>query len=107
MLLKAEKILLRCTAMGPCRRTLVRVAYLKNMPTTTSITFPDDLLRDIDRVDKNRSAFLERAARRYLAELSSAEGSVRDVADKDIYERRAEQLNAEAAEVLELQSLPE
>lgn len=76
------------------------------MPTT-SITFPDDLLRDIDRVDKDRSAFLERAARRYLAELASAQRSRRDAADKDIYERRAEQLNAEAAEVLEFQSLPE
>jgi metal-responsive CopG/Arc/MetJ family transcriptional regulator len=77
------------------------------MPTTTSITFPDDLLRDIDRVHQDRSAFLERAARRYLAELASAQRSGRDAADKDIYEHHAEQLNAEAAEVLEFQSLPE
>lgn len=77
------------------------------MLTTTSITFPDDLLRDIDRVDNDRSAFLERAARRYLAELSSTQCSGRDAADKDIYEHRAEQLNAEAADVLEFQSLPE
>jgi metal-responsive CopG/Arc/MetJ family transcriptional regulator len=83
------------------------VAYLESMLTTTSITFPDDLLRDIDRVDKDRSAFLERAARRYLAELASAERSARDTADKDLYERHAEQLNAEAGDVLEFQSLPE
>ena len=68
---------------------------------------PDDLLRDIDCVDKDRSAFLERAARRYLAELASTGDNSRDAADQDIYARHAERLNAEAADVLEFQSLPE
>jgi len=77
------------------------------MLTTTSITIPDELLREIERVDKDRSAFLERAARRYLAELASAERGERDAADQDIYRRYAERLNAEAADVLEFQSLPE
>lgn len=76
------------------------------MPTTF-ISLPDDLMRAIDRADKDRSAFLERAARRYLAELASDESRERDAADKDLYERHAEQLNAEAADVLGFQSLPE
>ncbi len=83
------------------------MAYPESMPTTTSITFPDDLLQDIDRVDKDRSAFLERAARRYLAELGSEQRRRRDATDKDIYEHHAVQLNSEAAEVLGFQSLPE
>lgn len=77
------------------------------MLTTTSITIPEDLLRDIDRAAKGRSAFLERAARRYLAELACTGSSGRDAADQDIYRQHAQRLNAEAADVLEFQSLPE
>jgi len=83
------------------------LAYVESMLTTTSITFPEDLLRDIDRLDKDRSAFLERAARRYLAELASGDRDGREAADKDVYERDAERLNAEAADVLEFQILAE
>lgn len=71
---------------------------------TTTISLPDDLIRDIDRADRDRSAFLERAARRYLADLASAERCGRDAADKVLYERHADRLNAEAADVLVFQS---
>lgn len=84
-----------------------KTRYVQSMLTTTSISLPDDLIRDIDRADKDRSAFLERAARRYLADLASAERSGRDARDKALYQQHADRLNAEAADVLEFQSLPE
>jgi len=37
----------------------------------TSITLPKELLSRLDRVDKNRSALLERAALAYLAGLNN------------------------------------
>ena len=83
------------------------MAYLESTSITTSVTFPDDLLRDIDRLAKDRSAFLVRAARRYLAELARSERSASDAADTDVYDRHAKQLNLEAADVLEFQSLPD
>ena len=69
----------------------------------TSITLPKDLLARLDRVDKNRSALLERAAVTYLAHL---ERQVRDQKDIGIINRHAGRLNREAAEVLEYQKLP-
>ena len=73
------------------------------MRVKTSVTLPDDLLRRIDREDSNRSAFIERAARVYLARL---ERSRRDAEDAEIINRRAGQLNREAADVLKHQKLP-
>jgi hypothetical protein len=35
----------------------------------TSITLPDDLLEEIDRAGSNRSSFLEKVARQYLAQI--------------------------------------
>jgi len=69
----------------------------------TSVTLPEDLLRDIDRHDPNRSAFLEKASRAYLVRLERAK---RDAADLAILDREAERLNAEAADVLDYQDLP-
>jgi len=69
----------------------------------TSITLPPDLLHQIDRVDKNRSAFLERASRAYLAGLAKTE---RETRDAEILNSRAERLNEEALDVLEYQGLP-
>jgi metal-responsive CopG/Arc/MetJ family transcriptional regulator len=69
----------------------------------TSITLPKDLLVRLDRVDKNRSALLERAALKYLAQL---ERQMRDRKDIDIIDRHAERLNREALDTLEYQQLP-
>ena len=72
------------------------------MRVKTSITLPRDLIGRLDRVDKNRSALLERAARVYLAQL---EGQVRDRKDLEIINRNAERLNREAMDTLEYQRL--
>jgi metal-responsive CopG/Arc/MetJ family transcriptional regulator len=69
----------------------------------TSITLPADLLDQVDRVDSNRSAFLERTALVYLARLEPADRDRRDIA---IINRHARRLNGEARETLEYQILP-
>ncbi|MGA2595258.1 MAG: ribbon-helix-helix protein, CopG family [Bryobacteraceae bacterium] len=73
------------------------------MRVKTSITLPQDLLARIDRLDSNRSAFVERAARAYLARLERARREARDI---QIINRNAERLNAEAMDVLEYQRVP-
>ena len=73
-----------------------------NMRVKTSITLPRDLLGRLDRVDKNRSALLERAAEAYLKALAKQE---RDRRDKAIIDKNAERLNREAADVLSYQKL--
>lgn len=57
------------------------------------ITLPADLLREIDRVDPNRSAFVERAVRAYLARIREAQ-------DLRIINVHADRLNKEAMDVL-------
>jgi len=74
------------------------------MKVKTSVTLPVALLEEIDRRDSNRSAFLEQAARLYLAQSAKRE---RDAKDLAILEKNAERLNREAADVLEYQNLPE
>jgi metal-responsive CopG/Arc/MetJ family transcriptional regulator len=69
----------------------------------TSITLPKELLGKLDRVDKNRSALLERAARSYLLQL---ERQARDLRDIEIIDRAAERLNRETMETLDYQQLP-
>ena len=73
------------------------------MRVKTSVTLPEDLLVRLDRLDKNRSAILERAARAYLAGLERAE---RDRRDLEVINRNAERLNREAADTLQYQRLP-
>ena len=73
------------------------------MRAKTSITLPEELLGRLDRVTKNRSALLERAALAYLARL---EGEHRDRRDLEIIDRNAERLNREAMGTLEYQQLP-
>jgi metal-responsive CopG/Arc/MetJ family transcriptional regulator len=68
----------------------------------TSITLPKALLTRIDRVDKNRSALLERAALNYLAQM---ERQARDRRDIEIIDRNADRLNSEAMDTLEYQQL--
>jgi metal-responsive CopG/Arc/MetJ family transcriptional regulator len=73
------------------------------MRVKTSVTLPEELLVQIDRVDSNRSAWLERAARRYLAQLTR-EG--RERRDAEIIEANLERLNEEALDALQYQNLP-
>jgi hypothetical protein len=61
------------------------------------------LLARLDRLDKNRSAVLERAALAYLANL---EKQARDRKDIEIINRNADRLNREALDALEYQQLP-
>ncbi len=72
------------------------------MRVKTSITLPKTLLTRLDRVDKNRSALLERAALAYLAQL---ERQTRDRRDVDIIDRNADRLNREASDTLAYQLL--
>ncbi len=69
----------------------------------TSVTLPEQLLGRLDRVDKNRSAILERAAVAYLARL---EREARDKKDIEIIERNAKRLNREAMDTLKYQQMP-
>jgi metal-responsive CopG/Arc/MetJ family transcriptional regulator len=67
-----------------------------------SVTLPEDLLSRLDRVDKDRSALLERAALSYLIRR---ERHARDREDLSIIDRNAERLNNEAMDTLEYQEL--
>lgn len=69
----------------------------------TSVTLPKQLLGRLDRVDKNRSAILERAAIAYLARL---EREARDNQDIKIIDRNAKRLNREALDTLKYQRMP-
>lgn len=77
--------------------------YIYLVRVKTSVTLPADLLATIDKVDSNRSAFVERAARAYLARLERAKREARDI---EIINRNAERLNAEAEDVLGYQRIP-
>ena len=77
--------------------------YIYLVRVKTSITLPEEVLKRIDRVEKNRSALLERAALAYLARL---ERETRDRNDLEIINRNADRLNEEAADTLGYQKLP-
>jgi metal-responsive CopG/Arc/MetJ family transcriptional regulator len=66
----------------------------------TSITLPEELLRRLDRVDKNPSALLERAA---VAYLDRVDRQMRDRKDAAIIDRNAGRLNREARDTLAYQ----
>ena len=70
------------------------------MKVKTSVMLPSALLEEIDRVNTNRSAFLEQAARMYLDHTASL---ARDRKDAAIFSRHADRLNREAADVLQYQ----
>jgi metal-responsive CopG/Arc/MetJ family transcriptional regulator len=74
------------------------------MKVKTSVTLPGELLEEIDRVNPNRSAFLEQAARMYLDASAKRR---RDSKDAGILNRNADRLNREAADVLRYQHLAE
>jgi metal-responsive CopG/Arc/MetJ family transcriptional regulator len=73
------------------------------MKVKTSITLSKDLLKAIDQFStqyKNRSDFLEAAARALIAQLLRDAQNAKDLA---ILNRRADVLNREAADVLTYQ----
>ena len=86
-----------------CAPGTVRRWYIYLVRVKTSVTLPADLLATIDQVSTNRSAFVERAARAYLARLDKASREARDI---EIINRNAERLNAEALDVLGYQRIP-
>jgi metal-responsive CopG/Arc/MetJ family transcriptional regulator len=76
------------------------------MKSKTSITLSEDLLKAIDRRSgqfKNRSDFIETAIRSYIAHIARQEQNAKDLA---IINRRADQLNKEAADVMSYQVIP-
>ena len=73
------------------------------MKLKTSVTLSDTLLADIDQhagKNANRSEFIEKAVRSYIAALVRQQQNQRDLA---IINRRAARLNREAMDVLEYQ----
>ena len=73
------------------------------MKVKTSITLSEGLIRQIDALSSQygtRSALIERAVRDFLATVAQRQREARDL---EILNRRAEALNAEAADVLSYQ----
>ena len=76
------------------------------MKKKTSITLSEDLVSAIDHYAdrfENRSAFIEAAARTYIATLAREEQDARDL---EIINRQANRLNKEALDVLSYQVIP-
>ncbi len=71
--------------------------YNRGMRVKTSVTLPSALLKEIDRLDGNRSAFLERAAVAYIGKRVKSDLDAQDAA---ILDRVAGELN-EQSDVLE------
>jgi len=70
------------------------------MKVKTSVTLSEELVRKIDALSSQygtRSALIERAVREFLATEAHRQ---REAQDLEILNRRAEALNAEAADVL-------
>jgi metal-responsive CopG/Arc/MetJ family transcriptional regulator len=73
------------------------------MKVKTSITLSAELIRQIDAMVSHygtRSALIEQAVREFLAAQAKR---TREAQDLEIFNRRAEALNAEAADVLSYQ----
>jgi len=67
-----------------------------------SITISEELLRRLDRLDRDRSAVFERAAQIYVSNL---ERQARDRRDREIIDRNVDRLNREAIDTLGYQQL--
>jgi metal-responsive CopG/Arc/MetJ family transcriptional regulator len=77
------------------------------MKEKTSITLSTDVLKRIDRLagsSRSRSAFIEKVLRRYFLERERAAVHARDL---ERINYAAEQLNSEAADVIEFQTVVE
>ena len=78
--------------------------YNRSMKEKTSITLSGDVLTAIDRLagsKQSRSAFIERVLREYLRQRARAAVQARDL---ERINAAAQQLNAEAADVMEYQA---
>ncbi|HVS00774.1 MAG TPA: ribbon-helix-helix protein, CopG family [Thermoanaerobaculia bacterium] len=76
------------------------------MKVRTSVTLSEDIVAALEeRAERgeDRSELIEVALRRFLTPTSRAEDGARDL---EIIERRADDLNREAEDVLEYQILP-
>ena len=71
-----------------------------SMRVRISVTLPKELLARIDSVQRDRSAFVEEAVRRYLVLLERAQRNARDL---EILNSYADRLNAEATDALSYQ----
>lgn len=74
------------------------------MKVKTSVTLSEELLQEISKLAgrSNRSAIIEEATWRYLR---ARKREVRDRRDRELIDDRADALNAEAADVLDYQTL--
>jgi metal-responsive CopG/Arc/MetJ family transcriptional regulator len=74
------------------------------MKKKTSITLSKEVLTGIDRVagsGQSRSAFIETVLQQYLQQRKRAQRDARDI---ELINRHAEELNAEAEDVLRYQA---
>jgi metal-responsive CopG/Arc/MetJ family transcriptional regulator len=74
------------------------------MKTKTSITLTEQLIKSIDRFDKqykNRSDFIETAVKAFIRQIELEEQNARDIG---IINKNAERLNSEASDVLTYQA---
>jgi hypothetical protein len=92
---------LRVTDDPGVRKSRLEYNYLVRVKT--SITLPADLLQSIDRINSNRSDFIEKASRAYIARIERARRDARDI---EIINRNAKRLNAEARDAMGYQKLP-
>ena len=70
------------------------------MKAKTSITLSEDVIKTIDTLSgqaKNRSEFIEKAVRAYVAQMIRKERNARDL---ELINQRADRLNEEALDVL-------
>ena len=75
--------------------------YISSMKVKTSITLSEDLVKILSRyAAENRSEFIEKALRSFIAQLARNEKTARDIR---IINDKAEALNAEAEDVLAYQ----
>jgi len=77
------------------------------MKQKTSITLSKEVLSGIDRIagsKRSRSAFIESILSRYLRERAKA---ARDAREIELINKHADELNAEAEDVLRYQTPPE
>ena len=76
------------------------------MKVKTSVTLSEEILKAIDEqagTQKNRSEFIEKALRVYIAQAIRAKQDARDL---EIINRQADRLNEEAQDVLSYQVIP-
>lgn len=76
------------------------------MKIKTSITLSEDLLATVDQLagpSRNRSEFIEMALRSFISQMIRQAQNARDI---EIINQYADELNAEAMDVLNYQVIP-